>query len=53
MVPTLFYVAAGLALLALWSQDGRGVFLAGVCFLVGLGQMIRDDLTASPPSRKD
>ena len=40
-VPTLVWVGAALALLAVWAHDVRGLFLAGACVVIGTLQAAR------------
>lgn len=42
-MPVLYVVAAAFALLALWTQDGRGFLIAAVCVVVGTLQQVRGD----------
>ena len=41
-VPVLVWVGAVIALLAVWSHDIRGLYLAGACVLIGTLQAARD-----------
>jgi len=40
-VPTLVWVGAALALLAVWAHDVRGLYLAGFCVVLGTVQAAR------------
>jgi hypothetical protein len=45
-VPTLYYVAAVLVLLAWWGRDARGLLLAAACVTIGAFQQARSDREA-------
>ena len=40
-VPTLVWIGAVIALLALWAHDIRGLYLAGFCVVLGAVQAAR------------
>lgn len=58
-LPALYYFTVVIGLLALWSNDIRGVYIAGVCFLVGTVQYALGadpdtaHLLGGPPGRPD
>lgn len=41
-LPVLYYVTVVLVLLALWSGDMLGIYVAAVCFVVGTVQYARN-----------
>ena len=40
-VPVLVWVGAVIAILAVWAHDVRGLFLAGLCVVIGTLQAAR------------
>jgi hypothetical protein len=41
-VPGLVYIALVFTLLALWTEDVRGLYIAGFCAVLGVVQVVRD-----------
>jgi hypothetical protein len=40
-VPTLVWIGAAFAVLAVWAHDVRGLYIAGICIVVGTLQAAR------------
>ena len=52
-LPFLYYVTVALVLLALWSGDMLGIYVAGACFVVGTVQYVRTTGSEKPRGPTD